>query len=1440
MSQEYKNPLSNLSYTNKDFQTVYKELLDLVKELTNKWNPSISNESDPGVILLKLNALIADKCNYNIDKNVLECFPVSVTQLNNARKLFEQLGYYMHWAKSATTDVVMQWIGDSQGKSYTIPAFTMVSDYDGTVVYTLIGNTFSDSFSVGSQKLNDTGEYISFKAIQGIAVKYDINGETLITPNMLDSENRIYFPTTDIAENGIFICNANTNNYSSWVKKDNLLVESLGNKFYKFGTTQDQNQCYIEFPLDSEQQFDQGINITYIKTDGQQGNISANIIEKFYNDLVPEEDNTITLNSENVKITNYSSATDGSDYETINDAYDGYKRVVGTFNTLVTLRDYINYINRSGLVSNNFVCDRHNDIQCSYKVMSSINGVNQEVSYIEQGYSEDYRPIELHDASDVIDTEAMVWERKLNAFNIKVYALQYQKDVDTENKYNKTFDMLVGSDYTNLTTYIEDVKSINHDIAQLLPADELNSHIAYFLNVYPINATITSQYFLTESDKRDIRDNIKKALYQNLNSKEINFGEAIKLDYVQDIIINSDSRIKNVSVSNIEYTTYACILEKDELGKLSWKQIDISKGYEITADTSKDIAVQIDQEKLSTQLGLDTLSTTLHLSIDLNKQYCKFKPSGLDYVYYEYLGELDSAPTLNVTNLTIYKDSSSSNYYLATVEKENISWTDITSKVIVTNFFANNGIANRYYLYYGWKLNNIDVDPYEYGITISGKLSNDLFIDVVIPRALQIREEIYAKSVLAGVTPFYIADETFDYQLCQKYDSSVSMIDNISKFSMWRDLSFRGITNSTKIFKLPENSSIQLFAPNLIDDKIYSNNVKFEYRLRTDLSKETSYQLGVDEYIIFYWKEENDAGALNQYAVYAQGNIITSSFTIPGNAKSGEIDNNIGRALVANCVNVGVDSVILQAFSATQGDMSWELSSKIDGQLTNIFNKLSGTKKVSTKKVNQIKLSSNVYCYWILNNINSDNQYELFSKDGSSNYILDTGEYFLYTDNTLSYFSILGAGTTIARTNTSDYWAVPVMSTSDIINNGLVALKDSWFTIPLSNSIIVTENQYLTIGSNYYISFKNTKDTKAYDIIFDKANVSILNNGKVITDVKLSDFEIHYGEALNNLVKLPNVDLTTYLNWEGKSIYAVNTSFDKEQFAGVATITEPNVTTDVGSNISYSFVVNDSQSGSSSEVAGQIDVSNNLYFMTSVPVDAINANNIDVTQQDRTGVIKYMSLYVYGKYENIVEDNYVVQYLSNGDVTLTVLPSNEEQMINIPVKLFADLNKVTTYILPIQIDSVTVDGKLINNLSFSYDGNQLHSMYSYSEINFANNSISYVYFPIASVTEGNIQVNISAIKGNHNVVITLKNILKYNLPSTRYVSENISNESISRLIGKMNSNGRLFDYTYQVSSDYAINNPLAPESFFKSNHIYNPFVISKLDTTDINLAIINS
>ena len=85
MSQDIINENQKLSYTNLDFSSIYTEVLDMTKQLTKDWDPSISDESDPGVILVKLSALLADKCNYNIDKNVLECFPESVTQEKNAR-----------------------------------------------------------------------------------------------------------------------------------------------------------------------------------------------------------------------------------------------------------------------------------------------------------------------------------------------------------------------------------------------------------------------------------------------------------------------------------------------------------------------------------------------------------------------------------------------------------------------------------------------------------------------------------------------------------------------------------------------------------------------------------------------------------------------------------------------------------------------------------------------------------------------------------------------------------------------------------------------------------------------------------------------------------------------------------------------------------------------------------------------------------------------------------------------------------------------------------------------------------------------------------------------------------------------------------------------------------------------------------------------------------
>ena len=179
-----KNPLSSLSYTNKDFNSIYVELLDIVKQLTHKWDPSISNESDPGVILLKLDAIIGDKNNYNIDKNILEAFPESVTQEVNARNAYKQLAYKMPWYQSATTTITMRWVGDElkDGIKVKIPRYTMLTNSDASVIYTLIDEPV----------FTNTNMVINARIMEGTVVTHTVNNNPVIDISNLDMSIRIF------------------------------------------------------------------------------------------------------------------------------------------------------------------------------------------------------------------------------------------------------------------------------------------------------------------------------------------------------------------------------------------------------------------------------------------------------------------------------------------------------------------------------------------------------------------------------------------------------------------------------------------------------------------------------------------------------------------------------------------------------------------------------------------------------------------------------------------------------------------------------------------------------------------------------------------------------------------------------------------------------------------------------------------------------------------------------------------------------------------------------------------------------------------------------------------------------------------------------------------------------------------------------------------------
>ena len=131
--------IANNSYTHKDFYQVYPEILELVKKITNRWDPENTNESDPGVVILKLLAFIADKNNYNLDKNILEVFLPSATQEQSMRDLCGRLGYDMSYNMSATTKVTFRYQGDiDEDEVIELPAYkTAVTNKDNSINYVI-------------------------------------------------------------------------------------------------------------------------------------------------------------------------------------------------------------------------------------------------------------------------------------------------------------------------------------------------------------------------------------------------------------------------------------------------------------------------------------------------------------------------------------------------------------------------------------------------------------------------------------------------------------------------------------------------------------------------------------------------------------------------------------------------------------------------------------------------------------------------------------------------------------------------------------------------------------------------------------------------------------------------------------------------------------------------------------------------------------------------------------------------------------------------------------------------------------------------------------------------------------------------------------------------------------------------------------------------------
>ena len=1271
MANEVENIVSNMSYTNKDFIAVYTELLDLFRKLTYKYDPSISNASDPGVILTKINALIADKNNYNIDKNILETFPVSVTQESNARDLFAQLGYRMKWYRSATTPITVAYSGDTQkNASIPLPRFTMISNSENEIVYTT-----TEEASIPMDKTKT----VEVPSMQGIAVDYELNGSNIIKFSSLDANRRLYFTDPMIAENGIFICNADNkgergNNYSDWVMVDNMYVypTNTNYKYYEFGITHD-GTPFIQFSEVADRQFKDGIFITYLKTLGLEGNVRSKFLTHFFNTVnVTVGSEEMSLTEDNTKIINALNAVDGHDKETIDEAYNNYKKTKGVFDTLVSLRDYMDYINSLDVISNSFVCDRTDDVQDSYKALMNNDG---QISY--------YTYVDTDGSSPL-----------MSAFDLKLYCLNYVGTPTNGTQYNDTFLMLNPSSalLSKVKDLIQDVKSIQHDYK-----DIETDKICYLINSFPLGIRVIPHSKVTALQARDIVANVVTALFKNFNAREVNFGEAASYDKIYSTILSADPLIKTVVLDDIVYDTHACYFEK------------VGNDY--------------------------ILRTDLVVSGDT--------PS------VQHIGTVNDAGT------TFTKTDSN------TLNNGDLCYATNTHKVYISTS----------------------------GTTVSEHtLGNFKF-------------EIYAKAVLNGNSPLLVKDDKFNYSLTQ---SMVGEYENVSTITTNTNLNFSADADPDdgNFLSLKQSEGVIFYIPSYEVTEEYSTYVAIETnRVLSNEGGTTVYGLPRDrvtlsgsEKVILYWKESDDDSNYH-YRSFAAGSTIEMS---------GEV----------RCYYNG-DSLIGGALPVGEGIVTnYDTNVSIKENLYKNNSVLSGSKSLKVLKQIKVSLSPNSQkCYWVLNKKTSkqDNgnivlKYVLFSL-GQTDYILQNGEYFFYTDPSMTSLNILYPGTRISRSLASGYDTLPEWSCTvaendefdNITTDGASAISsDIWQMIPSSFSLSCEEMQmYSVSGSGSKVRVMDGSSSAS--ITLDK-DVAPLSAGLTITLVSQDGSTEELPQAVG----------------VGASLYG--NSF----LSYISSPTSPMVLNDSRQSVKF-YGADGTQIGST--VTGNSSSPYNI--LSDDEYSLVGGSNIDVTR----AVVSATSI-SYEKMKAYVYQSATMTNISNPTADrIPLVFDSSHTSCSITFKVPAG-----DYVVPLDnptngvFDAAEVSAETGGSVSvadiFGQTGFGLCGIYYLKLHSDGTNSITLT-----------VSYDYESVELSSSYTLTLGKLYKYT------ENGNFDNPvTLQAMIDKVTSldSQHKFDYIYEIPVDSYIENPLDGESFTNENHPYNKFTICEIDVSSLNNIKVNN
>lgn len=356
----------NLSYTSRDYNSIYNELINSIPLLTTEWDPK--DENDPGIVLIKLLSMLGDMLSYNQDKAALEAFPRTVLQKINAQQIFRLVGYKMHWYRSASVEATFtnnNMFSIHVGRYNVFTTRTSGITYTNLKEFTIPGGTYNyNSYKTTLLQGRPITPVMksSIKSTDYNASWHEIYDYNLSSDDVVN--DKIYLKYNNIEETSIILVDNDEKPFAinEWTLVNNINLTESQDKVFEF-CVDDDGALYLQLPSYWKEKYViTKFKLFFVLSDGKNGEIEENSIIRISDKKCYTDVEGINISSALSQLVYYNTpSTYGYNPETCSEARINAEKYQNTIDTLVILRDFEKAVMRIDSVANVVATDVQND-----------------------------------------------------------------------------------------------------------------------------------------------------------------------------------------------------------------------------------------------------------------------------------------------------------------------------------------------------------------------------------------------------------------------------------------------------------------------------------------------------------------------------------------------------------------------------------------------------------------------------------------------------------------------------------------------------------------------------------------------------------------------------------------------------------------------------------------------------------------------------------------------------------------------------------------------------------------------------------------------------------------------------------------------------------------------------------------------------------------------